>query len=204
LKRLKTPNGSIVPALAGCLGLVLLLPASGCSKSSGTNASPPVVKASSESHDPSARASAPDESRDAPEKVQLHFTLKGVDGKPEDLTKFDGQIRVVDFWATWCPPCRVAVPHLNEIHRKYKDRGVTVIGISVDDNSRVVTAFEKESPIEYVSLMSSEDAEQAFGTVVGLPSTYVLDKEGRVYRSYVGAFPPQELEEDLEALLASK
>ena len=197
-------NDSIVPALAGCLGLLLLLPATGCSKNSGTNASAPLVKASAEGHDPPAGGSASDESRDAPEKVQLHFTLKGVDGKPEDLTKFDGKIRVVDFWATWCPPCRVAVPHLNEIYRKYKDRGVTVIGISVDDNPRVVTAFEKESPIEYTSLMSSEDAEQAFGSIVGLPSTYILDREGRVYRSYVGAFPPEELEEDLEALLASK
>lgn len=204
MKILKTPSGSIVPVLAGCLAVALLSAATGCSRSSGTNASAPVVKASTEGQGSSARESDSDESRDAPEKVQLHFILKGVDGTPADLAKFDGKIRVVDFWATWCPPCRVAVPHLNEVHRKYKDRGVTVIGISVDDSPRVVTAFEKESPIEYTSLMSSEDAEQAFGGVVGLPSTYVLDREGRVYRSYVGAFPPQELEEDLEALLASK
>ncbi len=136
--------------------------------------------------------------------VRLDFTLKAVDGAVVDLKAFDGKIRVVDFWATWCPPCRMAIPHLNELHRKYRERGVAVLGISVDENPKVLAAFSEEVRIEYPSLRTSEQVEKAFGGIVGLPSTFVLDREGRVHQSYVGQMNPEDLENDIQALLAAK
>ena len=119
-----------------------------------------------------------------------------------DLAKFEGSIRVVDFWATWCPPCREEIPHLNRLHRKYKDQGVNFVGISVDENPKALAAFDHELHIEYASLMTSPKVEEAFGGVAGLPSTFVLDRQGRVYKTYVGEIEPETLEGDIQALLA--
>jgi len=96
----------------------------------------------------------------------------------------------------------MAIPGLNELHRKYKDQGVSVVGISVDENPKVLAGFDKEIHIEYASLLTSEQAEKAFGGIVGLPTTFVLDRSGKVYKSYVGEVDRPELEADVQALLA--
>jgi thiol-disulfide isomerase/thioredoxin len=137
-----------------------------------------------------------------PQEVRLEFSLPTPGGESVDLARLDGSIRVVDFWATWCPPCREGIPLLNKLHRKYKDRGVNIVGISVDENPKALTAFTREVPIEYASLMTSSQAEEAFGGIVGLPSTFVLDRHGRVVNRYVGEIEPETLEKDIQALLA--
>ena len=167
--------------------LLTLLAAAGCSG----GASAPTSGA--------AETSSPDA-----KEVKLDFSLPTPGGGSVDLKQFDGSVRVVDFWATWCPPCREAIPHLNEIHRKYKDQGVNVLGLSVDDNPKVLAAFDEEVHIEYASMMSSRQAEEAFGGVAGLPSTFILDRQGRVYKSYVGQVEPETVEEDVKALLAAR
>jgi len=135
--------------------------------------------------------------------VHLDFSLpKATGGGSLDLKQFEGTIRVVDFWATWCPPCRMAIPGLNELYRKYKDQGVSVIGISVDENPKALVGFDREAHIEYASLLTSEQAEKAFGDIVGLPTTFVVDRQGKVYKSYVGEVPRDELEADIQTLLA--
>ncbi|HEV8377017.1 MAG TPA: TlpA disulfide reductase family protein [Candidatus Polarisedimenticolia bacterium] len=143
------------------------------------------------------------EKGESQEVVSLDFSLPRAMGDGDvDLKRYEGTIRVVDFWATWCPPCRMAIPWLNDLHRKYKDQGVTVVGISVDENPKALAGFDKETHIEYVSLLSTERAEKAFGTIVGLPTTFVLDRRGAVYKSYVGEMQRDELESDIQALLA--
>lgn len=135
--------------------------------------------------------------------VKLDFSLPKASGDGSvDLKQFDGTIRVVDFWATWCPPCRMAIPGLNQLYRKYKDQGVSVVGISVDENPKALVGFDKEAHIEYASLLTSEQAEEAFGGIVGLPTTFVVDRQGRVFKSYVGEVDRDELEADIQALLA--
>ena len=130
--------------------------------------------------------------------------FKDLDGNDVTLAQYKGTVVLVDFWATWCPPCRMAIPGLNELHRKYKDRGVSIVGISVDENPKALVGFDRETHIEYVSLLTSEKAEKAFGSIVGLPSTFVLDRQGKVYKSYVGEVDRDELESDLQALLAAR
>ena len=182
---MKTIRRNAAGFLLLSLAFLLSLAATGCSG----GASAPSAGAA-------AVSSAP--ARD----VRLEFSLPTPDGGSVDLRKFDGSIRVVDFWATWCPPCREAIPHLNELYRKYRDQGVNIVGISVDDNPRVLAAFDRDVHIEYASLMTSEEAEEAFGGVAGLPSTFILDREGRLVRSYVGPVEMETLEGDIQALLA--
>ncbi|HEU5179895.1 MAG TPA: TlpA disulfide reductase family protein [Candidatus Polarisedimenticolia bacterium] len=137
--------------------------------------------------------------------VSLKLSLQpALGGSSVDLSKFDGKIRVVDFWATWCPPCRAAIPWLNDLHQRYHDQGVEIIGISVDENAKALAGFDKEVHIEYTSLQSSQEVEKAFGGIVGLPTTFVLDRTGKVINSYVGEMEKRELEEDLHSLLGIK
>jgi len=183
----KNTDRSFVFLALGLLGALGILLSKGCSGASGPAASASIA------------------SRGSDNNVKLDFSLPAADGTRVDLKKFDGQVRVVDFWATWCPPCRLAIPHLNELQRKYKDRGVAVLGISVDENPKAVAAFDRrEVHIEYASLLTSDAAEEAFGGVVGLPSTFVLDRQGRIYKSYVGFTAPETLEDDVQAVLAAK
>jgi thiol-disulfide isomerase/thioredoxin len=144
-----------------------------------------------------------DNSGDKAQIVKLDFSLPKASGDGNvDLKQFDGTIRVVDFWATWCPPCRMAIPGLNDLHRKYKDQGVSVVGISVDENPKALAGFDKEAHIEYASLLTSEQAEKVFGGIVGLPTTFVMDRQGKIFKSYVGEVDRSELEADIQALLA--
>lgn len=154
------------------------------------------------SSNPEASAAPPSVMEEKVKQVSLDLSLPAVDGSVVELNDYDGKIRVVDFWATWCPPCRSAVPHLNELERKYRDQGVVVLGIAVDENPKAVSAFEEEVPIEYASLLTSEEVEKAFGGVLGLPSTFVLDREGNVFSTYVGSANPETLEENVQELLA--
>ena len=165
----------------------IILGSWGCSEGSGSSAS---------------TTNAALDSPGTEKTVSLDFSLPTVEGDRVDLSQFDGKVRVIDFWATWCPPCRVVIPHLNEMERKYGDQGFAVVGISVDENPKMLAAFYEEQPFEYTSLLTSDEAEQAFGGVIGLPSTFVLDREGHIYSSYVGLADPETLEEDVKKLLA--
>ena len=167
------------------LAFLLSLAAAGCS--GGASAPAAGVPAD---------ASAP------AKEVKLDFSLPTPDGGSVDLGQFDGSVRVVDFWATWCPPCREAIPHLNELHRKYGDRGVSILGVSVDENPKEIAAFDRKVHIEYPSLMTSTQVEEAFGGIAGLPSTFILDRQGRLARTYVGPVESATLEKDIQELLA--
>ncbi len=196
--------------------LLLLLVAAGCTGGTSAPASGADHAATPAGNDGAAtpaagadKAALPalaggEEASKAPKEVKLDFILTTPRGESVDLKKFDGTVRVVDFWATWCPPCRLAIPHLNDLYRKYKDQGVNVVGISVDDNPKVVTALDPEIHIEYTSVMTAPAAEDAFGGIAGLPSTFVIDRQGRVYKSYVGEVEPGTLEGDVQALLAAR
>jgi len=174
----------------------------GCPSGSRAPAATKPASSGSDSSASAQEASAPGAGGEN-QVVTLDFALAKASGDGNlDLKQFDGTIRVVDFWATWCPPCRMAIPGLNELYRKYKDQGVSVVGISVDENPKALAGFEKDTHIEYASLLSSEQAEKAFGGIVGLPTTFVMDRQGKVYKSYIGEVNREELEADVQALLA--
>ena len=117
------------------------------------------------------------------------ITLADRDGKPRSLSEWDGKALVINFWATWCAPCRREIPMLNALARENRDRGVEVIGIAVDFREDVLQYLQK-MPIDYTVLIGEQegmDAARAFGMdTIGLPFTAFTDSKGRIATIQVG------------------
>ena len=105
--------------------------------------------------------------------------LKDLAGKPVRLQDFSAKPLIINFWATWCGPCRFEIPMLNELHRKYASSELVILGVSTDEGgSEVVEAFMKDVPIYYPVFLETSDAEAKFGGIWGLPTTFFYDKNG--------------------------
>jgi len=91
---------------------------------------------------------------------------------------FKGKPVIVEFWATWCPPCRTSIPHLNEINKKFKDKGLSVIGIT-DETKEVVEKFQKSTPMEYHVAVGGAAIQKKFG-INGIPHAFVVGKDGKI------------------------
>ncbi len=114
------------------------------------------------------------------------FTLKSLEDQEITLTSLKGKVVLLDFWATWCGPCREAIPHLAEIHKNYQDKGLVVIGMNVDKGEReVVRRFVKSMEIPYPILLASEEVVRSYG-VTALPTTVLIDKDGKIREKIVG------------------
>jgi thiol-disulfide isomerase/thioredoxin len=117
--------------------------------------------------------------------------------------KLRGKVVVLDFWATWCGPCRAAIPHLNGLHSKYKDRGVVVVGIT-DESAAEITKFTKKIPIEYLIGLDGEDrtANRDF-FIQAYPTVLLMDQEGVIREVFIGASPDKigKLETRIDELL---
>ncbi len=103
------------------------------------------------------------------------LSVQWLEKKPET----EGKPMIVEFWATWCPPCRSSIPHLNEIYTKYKDQGLQIVGITDEDRAKI-KKFEKEVPIEYaVALDANGKYAKPFG-IQGIPHAVLVDKTGKI------------------------
>jgi thiol-disulfide isomerase/thioredoxin len=131
------------------------------------------------------------------------FELLGLDGRPHRLSGYRGKVVLVNFWATWCMPCREEIPHLNTLYTELQPAGVEILGIATDvEGEEKVRPFAEELAILYPVLLDPEEVSAAiFGGIPGYPSTFILDTEGLLYSSYLGAQPPEILREDLTYLL---
>jgi thiol-disulfide isomerase/thioredoxin len=121
-------------------------------------------------------------------KPAFDFTLKSIEGKSVKLSDFKGKIVIVDFWATWCMPCREGIPDLIALQNEYKD--VQVIGITVDQNPmEVVPSFVKEFKINYPILLSDSNVLQQYGGIDAIPTSFIISKDGKIIKKYVGLQP---------------
>lgn len=126
------------------------------------------------------------------------FTLPVLEGGEVTLTELRGQTVLIDFWATWCPPCEFQIPILNEVYRDYRDRGVEVLGVSVDtEGPGAVAAYLEKHEAVYPILMGSESLARKFGAP-GFPALIVVGPDGRIHQRHVGLVERP----DLEAILA--
>lgn len=135
--------------------------------------------------------------------ANLNFTVKGVDGASVNLSSFKGKVVLLDFWATWCAPCQVEIPWFVEFQAKYKDRGFAVVGVSVDDTPAQLKPFVTKFKMNYPVLVGlGEDAlQEAYGPLWGLPTTYLIDREGRLCRKHMGLVKKDALEQEILGLL---
>ncbi|MGQ9706436.1 MAG: TlpA disulfide reductase family protein [bacterium] len=116
------------------------------------------------------------------------FTLTSMDGTTINSDEFKGKVLLIDFWATWCPPCREAIPHLIELKKEFKDTDFDIIGISLDDPKKIdkVKDFISQVDINYTICMSSESVESAFGGITAIPTIFLFNKHGNFVKKWVG------------------
>jgi len=130
------------------------------------------------------------------------FTLNDIDGKVFRLADTKGTVRLVDFWATWCAPCREEIPMFKDLHALYGAKGFTLVGIAMDDEGvPTVKPFVEEAKLPYVTLIGNEAVAESFGGIVGFPSAFLIDRDGRIVDSWVGAVPRAVLEKRIQSLL---
>jgi peroxiredoxin len=123
-----------------------------------------------------------------------YFELKDLSGKTVRLTDFLGKVVILDFWATWCPPCKKEIPDFIDLYKKYSNQGVAIIGIALDDYESV-KKFSSENKINYTILMGTDDVAKRYGGIRGIPTTYVIGKDGFIRQRFEG-FRPKEIFEN--------
>jgi peroxiredoxin len=134
--------------------------------------------------------------------VAPDFTRADVSGKQVQLSKYRGQLVLLNFWASWCAPCREEMPLFSKWQREMGARGLRVIGVSMDDDAREVQKFLAAYPVSYPIVMGDARFAEHFGGVLGLPLSYVIDAQGRVVARYQGEVDLPKLEAKVKELLA--
>lgn len=120
-------------------------------------------------------------------EVAPAFSLKDKDGNTVTLESLKGKVVVLNFWATWCAPCRAEIPDFKNVYTKYKDKGVEIIGVSLDQKGwKVIRPFLKKWDINYPVLLGGAKIAQAYGNVRSIPTTYIIDRDGMVVDGHIG------------------
>lgn len=129
------------------------------------------------------------------------FTLQDLSGNKVKLSDYKGRVVLLEFWATWCPPCRASVPSLEKLHETYKDKGLAVLAVSLDEGGwDTVKSFVQKNGITYVVLKGNDEVIDKY-QVRTIPLILILDKEGRISKRYLGYGNEEDLEKDIKAVL---
>jgi len=128
-------------------------------------------------------------------------TFTSLDGNPIRLRDYQGQVLVVDFWATWCGPCRLEIPHLIALQEQYGKRGFQVIGVAVSDREEQVRLFSEQVGINYPTAMGTDAAVEAFGGFSAIPTTFVVAPDGSIAARLTGYQEKQVFEDLIQNLL---
>jgi peroxiredoxin len=128
------------------------------------------------------------------------FTLPGLDGSDIRLSDYRGRIVLVNFWASWCGPCRAEMPEIEHVYRTYRDAGFVAIGVNQLEPEPEVRAFIEEHQLTWIFVLDQDGAVSQRWGVLGLPQSYLIDREGRIVTSWLGLLSRQELERELQRL----
>lgn len=130
------------------------------------------------------------------------FLLKGLNGETIRLADYRGKVLMIDFWATDCGPCREEIPGFVELQDRYRDQGFVIVGVSLDSGPEPVRDFYKEFKMNYAVGLDAEDLDQRFGGIIGIPTTFLIGRDGRIYAKHVGTTDPSVFEREIKSLLA--
>lgn len=140
-------------------------------------------------HSPVEHAIAPD------------FSLPQITGGTLTLSSYRGKVVLLDFWATWCDPCREEIPHFVELQKQYGYRGLQIIGVSMDDGPEPVRDFYKHFQMNYPVVMGNAKIGELYGGVLGLPIAILVGRDGRIYTKHIGATSAAAFEKEIVGLL---
>lgn len=134
--------------------------------------------------------------------VAPDFDLLDLEGNHVHLSDFRGKVVVLDFWATWCPPCRMAMPHLQELSDEYADQGIVVVAVSVDQGGvKVVKPFIEQHGYTFTVVLADGKVHRAYGGVSSIPTTFFITPDGHIAGKFVGY---RELDEYVKMAMKAK
>ncbi len=136
--------------------------------------------------------------------IAPEISLRDLNGKPLTLADYKGKVVLLDFWATWCTPCRGEIPHFVEFQNNYHDQGLQVIGVSMDDDAKPVAEFYQQYKMNYPVGMGTTQLADAYGGILGLPVTFLIGRDGRIVQKYVGAVDMATVEQQMKSSLQEK
>jgi cytochrome c biogenesis protein CcmG/thiol:disulfide interchange protein DsbE len=126
--------------------------------------------------------------------------LTGIDGASHSLADLRGKVVVLDFWATWCPPCKQEIPDFISLQTQYGPRGVQIVGIGLDEPEKLA-AFARQTGMNYPVLLGTQDVAMRYGGIEGIPTTFVIDKNGKIVNRFEGYRPREVFEQEIKQLL---
>lgn len=135
--------------------------------------------------------------------ANLDFTMPDLNGKDVSLSSFRGKVILLNFWATWCGPCKAEIPGFVELQDQYGKDGLIIVGYSVDDDAPKARAFADQFKMNYPVLLGlgREDVQDAYGPIWGIPASFIISRDGRVCQKHLGIAPKAVFEKEIKALL---
>jgi cytochrome c biogenesis protein CcmG, thiol:disulfide interchange protein DsbE len=132
------------------------------------------------------------------------FSLPQLTGGQLELSAYRGKVVLLDFWATWCDPCREEIPRFVDLQNKYGSQGLQIIGVSMDDGPDPVRDFYQRFKMNYPVVMGSAKIGELYGGVLGLPIAFLIGRDGRIYAKHIGATDISIFEKEIVGLLQDK
>jgi peroxiredoxin len=136
-------------------------------------------------------------------QAKLDFTVKDMDGRSVKLADYKGKVILLNFWATWCGPCKLEIPEFVQLYSEYKDKGFVILGMLTEDSPThdELRAFVSEHKMNYPIMYSQDEIDEAFGPIYGIPTSFFIGRDGSICLKHMGPGTKLEFEEALKSLL---
>ena len=159
----------------------------------------PATSAEPAAADGAASVACPADAKPA----NMSFTMKNHQGMDVALSSFKGKVLLIDFWATWCGPCKVEIPHFIEFQNQYGKDGLQIVGITIDDTADKVAPYIADMKMNYPVLLGlgRDDVQEAYGPLLGIPVTVVVSRDGKICATHTGLTSREVFEREIKALL---
>jgi peroxiredoxin len=140
---------------------------------------------------------------EAKSSANFNFTLKDANGATVKLADYRGKVVLLNFWATWCGPCKMEIPEFVEAYSKYRDKGFVILGVLSEDepSAKDLSAFMSEFKMNYPVMQEHSELEESFGPLWALPTSFMIDRKGQVCSKHMGPYSKEALEREINGLL---
>ncbi len=134
-------------------------------------------------------------------KGRLDFVVNDMHKAPVKLSDYKGKVVLLNFWATWCGPCKEEIPSFVELYKQYKDKGLVIVGVSIDDAPETLREFAQQWHMQYPIVMMQTDVEDSYGPFYGIPTSFLIGRDGSICTKHIGPASKQQFEQEIRALL---